>query len=92
MIFQIMEQNNLNVVNCETVKTMNKQKFVWFNDTLMNGTTSLLDASPTWWEEKIKVDKDFAKSRGTNLSRYEMYYASLFWDSIATGDHFMNPL
>nr|KAJ0191348.1 hypothetical protein LSAT_V11C800420570 [Lactuca sativa] len=35
----------------------------------------LLEASPELWQEKIKVDKDFAKFRDTNLSIYEIHYA-----------------
>ncbi|CAH1421882.1 unnamed protein product [Lactuca virosa] len=42
--------------------------------------------------EKIKVDKDFAKFRGTDLSIYKTYYAPLFRDSVAAGDHSMTPL
>ncbi|CAI9294002.1 unnamed protein product [Lactuca saligna] len=61
-------------------------------ETGIGGTRSLLDASAEWWEEKIKVDKDFAKFRGTNLSIYETYYAPSFWDSVATRDHSMTPL
>ncbi|CAI9294280.1 unnamed protein product [Lactuca saligna] len=49
-------------------------------ETGIGGTRSLLDATPEWWEEKIKVDKDFAKFRGTYLSIYETYYAPLFRD------------
>ncbi|KAD3337085.1 hypothetical protein E3N88_32605 [Mikania micrantha] len=53
---------------------------------------SLIDASPEWWEEKIKVDKDFAKFRDANLDIYETHYAQLFRDCVAVGDQTMNLL
>nr|KAJ0226556.1 hypothetical protein LSAT_V11C100034190 [Lactuca sativa] len=58
-------------------------------ETGIDGTRSLLDASPEWWDEKIKVDKDFSKFRAIDLSIYKTYYAHLFRDSVATGDYSM---
>ncbi|KAI3726847.1 hypothetical protein L1987_66653 [Smallanthus sonchifolius] len=61
-------------------------------ETGLGGTRSLIDASPEWWEEKIKEDKDFVKFRGANLDIFETHYAPLFRDSVAVGDQTMNPL
>ncbi|CAH1436402.1 unnamed protein product [Lactuca virosa] len=61
-------------------------------ETGIGGTRNFLDALPEWLEEKIKVDKDFAKFRGTYLSIYETYYAPLFRDSVNTGDKSLTPL
>ncbi|XP_024963264.1 L10-interacting MYB domain-containing protein-like [Cynara cardunculus var. scolymus] len=43
-------------------------------------------ASPEWWDEKIKGDKDLPKFRDLNLKIYQVYYEPLFWDSVAIGD------
>ncbi|KAD4584308.1 hypothetical protein E3N88_21909 [Mikania micrantha] len=61
-------------------------------ETRIGRSRSLIDASPEWWEEKIKVDKDFAKFRDANLDIYETHYAQLFRDCVAVGDQTMNPL
>ncbi|KAK9047900.1 hypothetical protein SSX86_033138 [Deinandra increscens subsp. villosa] len=61
-------------------------------ETGIGGTRSLIDASSEWWEEKIKVDIEFAKFRNTNLDIYETHYAPLFRDCIAVGDHAMTPI
>ncbi|XP_076957172.1 uncharacterized protein LOC143632572 [Bidens hawaiensis] len=61
-------------------------------ETGIGGTRSLIDASPEWWEEKIKVDKEFAKFKDTNLDIYETYYAPLFRDCVAVGDQTMTPV
>ncbi|KAJ9538754.1 hypothetical protein OSB04_031487 [Centaurea solstitialis] len=60
-------------------------------ETGIGGTRSLIEASPEWWEEKIKVDKEYAKFRETNLSIYETHYAPLFRDLVAIGDQTMTP-
>ncbi|KAL7599594.1 hypothetical protein Lser_V15G21942 [Lactuca serriola] len=52
-------------------------------ETGLGGTRSLVDASPEWWEEKIKENKDYAKFRNTDLSIFDEKYATLFWDSVA---------
>ncbi|KAK1408456.1 hypothetical protein QVD17_40246 [Tagetes erecta] len=61
-------------------------------ETGIGGTRSFIDASPEWWEEKIKVDKDFAKFKGVNLDIFDTHYAPLFRDSVAVGDQTMTPL
>nr|KAJ0197207.1 hypothetical protein LSAT_V11C700379940 [Lactuca sativa] len=58
----------------------------------LGGTRSLLDASPEWWEEKIKENKNYAKFRNTYLSIFDEKYATLFRDSVAVGDQTMTPL
>ncbi|KAI3507110.1 hypothetical protein L1887_21878 [Cichorium endivia] len=60
-------------------------------ETGIGGSRSVLDASPEWWEEKIKVDKEFAKFRDTNLDIYQTHYAPLFSDAVAVGDRTMTP-
>ncbi|XP_076915589.1 uncharacterized protein LOC143574995 [Bidens hawaiensis] len=62
------------------------------HETGIGGTRSLIDASPEWWDEKIKEDKDFAKFRDANLEIFETHYAPLFRDSVAVGDQAMAPL
>nr|KAJ0212679.1 hypothetical protein LSAT_V11C400165520 [Lactuca sativa] len=61
-------------------------------ETGLGGTRSLIDASPEWWEEKIKENKDYAKFRNTDLSIFDKKYAFLFRDSVAVGDQTMTPL
>ncbi|XP_052623723.1 L10-interacting MYB domain-containing protein-like [Lactuca sativa] len=61
-------------------------------ETGLGGTRSLVDASPEWWEEKIKENKDYAKFRNTDLSIFDEKYAFLFRDSVAVGDQTMTPL
>ncbi|CAI9263039.1 unnamed protein product [Lactuca saligna] len=61
-------------------------------ETGLDGTRSLVDTSPEWWEDKIKENKDYAKFRNTNLSIFDEKYATLFRDSVATGDQIMTPL
>ncbi|CAI9269664.1 unnamed protein product [Lactuca saligna] len=61
-------------------------------ETGLGGTRSLVDASPEWWEEKIKENKDYAKFRNTDLSIFDEKYATLFRDSVAVGDQTMTPL
>ncbi|CAI9277715.1 unnamed protein product [Lactuca saligna] len=51
-----------------------------------------IDASPEWWEEKIKENKDYAKFRNADLSLFDEKYAFLFRDSVAVGDQTMTPL
>ncbi|KAL4587334.1 hypothetical protein LXL04_000203 [Taraxacum kok-saghyz] len=52
----------------------------------------------SWWDgydhpiTHINVIKDFAKFKDTNLDIYATHYAPLFQDSVAVGDHTMNPL
>ncbi|XP_024964730.1 uncharacterized protein LOC112505016 [Cynara cardunculus var. scolymus] len=48
-------------------------------------------ASPEWWDEKIKGDKDLAKFRDINLEIYQVYYEPLFRDSVAVGDKTKAP-
>nr|KAJ0215989.1 hypothetical protein LSAT_V11C300139380 [Lactuca sativa] len=50
-------------------------------ETGLGGTRSLVDASPEWWEEKIKEYKNYAKFRNTDLSIFDEKYATLFRDS-----------
>ncbi|MFS7988313.1 hypothetical protein Hanom_Chr11g01033301 [Helianthus anomalus] len=57
-------------------------------ETGSGGTRSFIDASPEWWEEKIKVDPNYAKFRGANLEIFESDYATLFRDSVAVGGHY----
>nr|GEY09872.1 hypothetical protein [Tanacetum cinerariifolium] len=45
-----------------------------------------IDASPKWWDEKIKANEDLAKFRGQNLEMYKLYYDPLFRDTVAVGD------
>ncbi|KAL7598571.1 hypothetical protein Lser_V15G21117 [Lactuca serriola] len=61
-------------------------------ETGLGGTRSLIDASPEWWEEKIKENKDYVKFRNTDLSIFDEKYAFLFRDSVAVGDQTMTPL
>ncbi|XP_052625837.1 uncharacterized protein LOC128132878 [Lactuca sativa] len=61
-------------------------------ETGLGGMRSLVDASPKWWEEKIKENKDYAKFRNTDLSTLDEKYATLFRDSVAIGDQTMIPL
>ncbi|CAI9297018.1 unnamed protein product [Lactuca saligna] len=61
-------------------------------ETGFSGTRSLIDASPKWWEEKIKENKEYAKFRNMDLSIFNKKYALLFRDSVAIGDQTMNPL
>ncbi|CAI9289951.1 unnamed protein product [Lactuca saligna] len=61
-------------------------------ETGLGGTRSLIDASPEWWEEKIKENKDYAKFRNADLSIFDEKYALLFRDSVAVGDQTMTPL
>nr|KAJ0220615.1 hypothetical protein LSAT_V11C200062260 [Lactuca sativa] len=42
----------------------------------------IIIASPEWWEEKIKGDKDYAKFRDKNFEIYETYYEKLFRDLV----------
>ncbi|XP_076898260.1 uncharacterized protein LOC143551788 [Bidens hawaiensis] len=62
------------------------------HETGIGRTRSLIDASPEWWDEKIKVDKDFVKFRDANLEIFETHYAPLFRDSVVVGDQAMTPL
>ncbi|CAH1436190.1 unnamed protein product [Lactuca virosa] len=39
-------------------------------------TRSLIDATPEWWEEKIKENKEYAKFRDIDLSIFDMKYAN----------------
>ncbi|CAH1421977.1 unnamed protein product [Lactuca virosa] len=43
-------------------------------------------ASSEWWDEKIKVDKDYDKFRGKNLEMYQTHYVALFRDYVTVGD------
>nr|KAJ0192883.1 hypothetical protein LSAT_V11C800421780 [Lactuca sativa] len=61
-------------------------------ETGLGGTRSLIEASPDWWEEKIKENKDYAKFRDTNLSIFDEKYVILFRDFVAIGDQTMTPL
>ncbi|CAH1435388.1 unnamed protein product [Lactuca virosa] len=61
-------------------------------ETGLGGTRSLVDASPEWWEEKIKENKDYAKFRNTDLSIFDEKYATLFRDSVAIRDQTMTSL
>nr|KAJ0190582.1 hypothetical protein LSAT_V11C800418470 [Lactuca sativa] len=61
-------------------------------ETGLGGTRSLIDASPEWWEEKIKENKDYAKFRNADLSIFDEKYAFLFRDSVVVGDQTMTPL
>ncbi|XP_052622498.1 uncharacterized protein LOC128127832 [Lactuca sativa] len=74
-------------------------------ETGLGGTRSLIEASPDWWEEKIKIEhflftlsvvtqenKDYAKFRDTNLSIFDEKYVILFRDFVAIGDQTMTPL
>ncbi|XP_022027780.1 uncharacterized protein LOC110928996 [Helianthus annuus] len=61
-------------------------------ETGIGGTRSFIDALPEWWEEKIKVDPNYAKFRGVNLEIFESDYATLFRDSVAVGDNAMTPI
>ncbi|CAH1416867.1 unnamed protein product [Lactuca virosa] len=62
----------------------------------LGGMRSLIDASPEWWEEKIKENKEYAKFRNTDLSIFDEKYALLFRDTVVIGDktmimlHFQN--
>ncbi|CAI9280961.1 unnamed protein product [Lactuca saligna] len=56
-------------------------------ETGLNGTRSLIEASPRLWEEKIKENKEYAKFRIFNEK-----YTLLFQDSIAIEDQTMIPL
>ncbi|CAI9262654.1 unnamed protein product [Lactuca saligna] len=58
----------------------------------LGGTRSLVDASPEWWEEKIRENKDYAKFRNRDLSIFDEKYAILFQDSVTVGDQTMTPL
>ncbi|KVF55443.1 Myb/SANT-like domain-containing protein, partial [Cynara cardunculus var. scolymus] len=49
-------------------------------------------ASPEWWDEKIKGDKDLAKFRDLNLEIYQVYYEPLFRDSVAIEDKTKAPV
>ncbi|CAI9299777.1 unnamed protein product [Lactuca saligna] len=60
-------------------------------ETGLGGTRSLIDASPEWWDEKIK-NKEYAKFRNTYLSIFDEKYALLFRDIVAIGDQIMVPL
>ncbi|KAJ0854753.1 putative Myb/SANT-like domain-containing protein [Helianthus annuus] len=100
--------NILQTMNEKTGKTLDKKQMTnkWDSmkkewkiydrlmrlETGIGGTRSFIDASPEWWDEKIKEDKDFAKFRGADLSIYELDYATLFRDSVATGENAMTPL
>ncbi|CAI9294005.1 unnamed protein product [Lactuca saligna] len=61
-------------------------------ETGIGGTRSLIYASPEWWEEKIKENKEYAKFRDTDLSTFDIKSAILFQDSVAVGDKTMTPL
>ncbi|KAJ9552298.1 hypothetical protein OSB04_016343 [Centaurea solstitialis] len=61
------------------------------HETGIGGTRSLIEASPEWWEEKIKENKEYAKFRDTDLRIYETHYGPLFRDSVAIGDQTMTP-
>ncbi|XP_035841278.1 L10-interacting MYB domain-containing protein-like [Helianthus annuus] len=61
-------------------------------ETRISETRSLIEASDEWWEEKIKVNKDFAKFKDANLKIFESHYAPLFRDSVAVGDQTQTPL
>ncbi|KAJ0780307.1 putative Myb/SANT-like domain-containing protein [Helianthus annuus] len=61
-------------------------------ETGIGGTRSFIDASLEWWDEKIKVDPNYAKFRGANLEIFEKDYATLFRDSVAVGDNAMTPI
>ncbi|XP_042757140.1 uncharacterized protein LOC111908598 [Lactuca sativa] len=56
-------------------------------ETGLNGTRSLIEASPESWEEKIKENKEYAKFR-----IFDEKYALLFEDSIVIEDQTMTPL
>ncbi|PWA64486.1 myb/SANT-like domain-containing protein [Artemisia annua] len=45
-----------------------------------------IDASPEWWDEKIKADENLEKFRGQNLEMYKLYYEPLFRDTGIVGD------
>nr|KAJ0219376.1 hypothetical protein LSAT_V11C300141300 [Lactuca sativa] len=86
-------------VGWENIQKRIKEKTEWkLYDRLMRletglgGMRSLVDASPKWWEEKIKENKDYAKFRNTDLSTLDEKYATLFRDSVAIGDQTMIPL
>ncbi|XP_076897849.1 L10-interacting MYB domain-containing protein-like isoform X2 [Bidens hawaiensis] len=61
-------------------------------ETGFGGMRNLIDASPEWWEEKIKVDKDFVRFRDVNLDIFETHYAPLFRDSVILGYETVTPL
>ncbi|CAI9270079.1 unnamed protein product [Lactuca saligna] len=86
------------VDSCVTeVRKGNKTEWKFYDrlmrlETGLGGTRSLIDASPEWWEEKIKVNKDYAKFRNADLSIFDEKYVLLFRDSVAVGDQTMTPL
>ncbi|XP_042753119.1 uncharacterized protein LOC122194470 [Lactuca sativa] len=83
---------HLTKVGWENIQKHMKDKTEWkLYDQLMRletglgGTRSLIDASPEWWDEKIKENKDYAKFRNVNLSIFDE-------KSVAVGDQTMTPL
>nr|XP_043629054.1 uncharacterized protein LOC122600408 [Erigeron canadensis] len=50
-----------------------------------------IDASASWWDEKIKADNDLAKLRGQNLEMYKVFNEPLFRDYVAVGDNTKTP-
>nr|GEV99795.1 hypothetical protein [Tanacetum cinerariifolium] len=57
-----------------------------------NKAGKTIDASPEWWDEKIKANEDLAKFSGQNLKMYKLYYDPLFRDTVAVGDMTKLPL
>nr|KAJ0225814.1 hypothetical protein LSAT_V11C100045570 [Lactuca sativa] len=48
-------------------------------------------ASSEWWDEKIKVNKDYGKFRGKFLEMYQTHYVALFRYFVAVEDRAKSP-
>ncbi|KAD4180047.1 hypothetical protein E3N88_28638 [Mikania micrantha] len=77
-----MDQNQPNIVDCETSTKKNKTTIVWDGATFKEFINACI----------VELRKDFANFRDANLDIYETHYAPLFRDCVAIRDQTMSPL